>query len=434
MIDKPERTTQAVKLRQNAWHGDDQVQLSFPGAWQVQLIQAEELPKLTPEQLLSSLNAPIGSKGLKDICSNSKKPVILVDDLTRPTPIASVLPLILAELNNAGIKNSSITILIACGTHEGITVEDINKKLGGKVPEEIRVITHECHKCELLGYTSTKTPIQTNPYILESDLKIGIGGIYPHPIAGFSGGGKLLVLGAGGYDTIRVLHDQKSGSRGRDGSIEHEFRREVNEITRMIGYDFSINLVLNADREVAALFCGDPEKAFQTGVKFYNQHFSVNIHENADIVISDMYPFDTDFQYAFDRGLWPFLNCRKRTVKIILASSPQGISNHPLFPVRNPLITRLVRRMKHFHVRDLMQLKQRVNSLLNVIKRRNLELYVVSQSINKQDLQRVLPLSMRIDSWSEMEGLIYQRFGWNSNIKVAIYKTAPLLMIPRQED
>lgn len=432
-MSKQEPITQCVRLRQNAWHGDDQVELSFPREWKIQLFQAEKLPTLTPKQLISALNTPIGSKSLKEFSEKSKKPIILIDDLTRPTPIGNVLTVVLAELNNSGIENSSITILIACGTHSGISVADIDKKLGGNFPEGIRVIANDCHECELIGYTSTKTPIQINRHILESDLRIGIGGIYPHPIAGFSGGGKLLALGAGGYDTIRILHDQKKGSKNRDGSIDHEFRREVNEIAKMVGYDYSINLVLNTDREVAGVFCGDPEKSFQTGVDFYRQHFSVDVQDKADIVISDMYPFDTDFQYAFDRGLWPFKNDGKRTMKIILASSPQGISEHTLFPVKNPLLKRLFRRIRYFQFHDILQIKRRLSSILNIYNRRNLDIFVVSPGIKKHDLLRVLPRGTRLDSWNEMEGLISQRFAGNSIKNVAIYKTAPLLMVKRRD-
>ena len=403
--------------------------LTFPCEWKIQLIQVEKMPALSPEQLITALKAPIGTKSLKELSEKSKKPIILIDDLTRPTPIANVLSVVLTELNNTGIENSNVTILIACGTHSGITAADINQKLGGKLPDGIRVITHDCHECELIGYTSTNTPIQINRYVLESDLKIGIGGIYPHPIAGFSGGGKLLALGAGGYDTIRILHDQKKGSQDRDGCIDHEFRREVNEITNSVGYDFSINLVLNVDREVAGVFCGDPEKAFQTGVDYYRQIYSLNVHDNADIVISDMYPFDTDFQYAFDRGMWPFNNTGKRIIKIILASSPRGISDHTLFPVKNPFFTRLSRRMRHFHSRDILQVKRWISSMLSIYNRRNMDIFVVSPGIKKQDLLRVLPKGIQIDSWNQMEEVFSQRFARNSIKNVAIYKTAPLLMI-----
>jgi nickel-dependent lactate racemase len=301
--------------------------------------------------------------------------------------------------------------------------------LGKNFPEEIQILTHDCHECSLLGYTTTQTPVQVNRHVLESDLKIGIGGIYPHPIAGFSGGGKLLVLGAGGYDTIRILHDQKKGSHDRNCNIDHEFRREVNEITRMIGYDFSINLVLNADREVAGVYCGDPEKSFKNGVEFYKEHFSIEVPESSDIVISDMYPFDTDFQYAFDRGLWPLLRNGKKTMRIILVSSPQGISNHVLFPVRNPLFTRLVRRMRNFHFRDITQLKRWISSIVDILSRRSFDYFVVSQSINQHDLKHVLPGGIQVETWNEMERLISHRFGSDSIKNVAIYKTAPLLLV-----
>jgi lactate racemase len=417
-----------ITLKQNAWFGDDLQTLKFPNHWDVELIQAPGLKALTSEQILFALNTPMGSKSLIELSRNSKKPLILIDDLTRPTPIADVLPLVLAELHKAGVPYSSITILIACGTHNGISSEDISKKLGENFPKEIRVLTHDCHDCELIGYTKSNTPIQTNRHILESDLKIGIGGIYPHPIAGFSGGGKLMALGAGGFDTIRILHDQKRGSQNRDGSIDHEFRREVNEIVKRVGFEFSINLVLNAEREVASVFCGDPELAFEKGADYYKQQFSVRSHRNPDIVISDMYPFDTDFQFAFDRGLWPFELCEKSTIKIILSSSPQGISSHELFPIKNPFFTRLIRRVRYFTLKDLWQIKYRFLAIKKTFWRRRQKVIIISSRLSQRDLAASLPKSQLVLDWNDCLQLIDSEGTKQKKTTVTIFRNSPLLL------
>ena len=223
-----ESNEKVFRLNQNAWYGDTRIELRFPAEWTVKIFGDQFIPTLSDSKIQHKIRTPIGSPPLSELAAGKSRVSILLDDLSRPTPTARLLPVVLDELSAAGIKPENITIVIAGGTHLPASANEVVKKTGGDLPSGVRVMAHDCRQALVdLGRTARGTPIQINQQVYESDLKIGIGCIYPHQLAGFSGGAKILVPGAAGYETIRALHDNMLGSMGRAGSIQNQFRDEV---------------------------------------------------------------------------------------------------------------------------------------------------------------------------------------------------------------
>jgi len=302
-------------------------------------------------------------------------------------------------------------------------------KTGMGIPKGVEILTHDCKSdCVWIGKTALGTPIYINKNVIDSEIKIGIGSIYPHPVAGFSGGNKILALGAAGHETIRVLHDLRQGSNLRTGEINHPFRNEINEICEIVGMDFCINVTINQNRAISGIFAGHPEKAFSEVVSYVKKNYSVQIDAKADIVVIDMYPFDMDFQFAFDRGLWPLEYSPKATTKIILANCIKGIGSHELFPVSNPMLVRIKRRIMHFKINDILNIFDRIHSIQKIIWRRNLNPYVVSPYISNTEIKKVLPKSQMVNDWGSMLQVVKEKYKGRSNIRVAFYLNAPLML------
>ncbi|PKP54877.1 hypothetical protein CVT91_17755 [Candidatus Atribacteria bacterium HGW-Atribacteria-1] len=61
----------------------------------------------------------MGSLSLKKLIQQkgAKKILIIVNDITRPTPYKMILPPLLDELKKIGIKKENITFIIATGIH-----------------------------------------------------------------------------------------------------------------------------------------------------------------------------------------------------------------------------------------------------------------------------------------------------------------------------
>jgi nickel-dependent lactate racemase len=429
----PESTT--IQLKQRAWHGDSTLTLSFPKAWKVKVIGQQPLPALADAEIQRALNQPIASPPLSVLAQGKSRAAILIDDLSRPTPTARLLPLICTELFAAGLTPEQITIVIAGGTHAPGSDEDILKKTGSGLPAAVRILIHDCrHTWTAAGTTRHGTPIQVHPAVLESDFKIGVGCIYPHPAAGFSGGAKILVPGAAGYETIRSLHDQRRGAQVRAGSITSDFRQEIEEITAWLGLDFIVNVTLNQDREISAVFAGDHIQAFEQGVGYAKRAYAVEQCPQADIVIADMYPFDADLQVAFDRGLWPVELAPRKASKVLLASCPQGMGGHDLFPVANPFFARLKRRLKTFRLSGLLSLDVRIRAVKKILFHRTLQLLVVSSGLKESDLKKALPKAKLATGWEEALNLLIEKHGDHEPVTVAVYCCAPLMLpCPRKD-
>ncbi len=186
----------------------------------------------------------------------------------RPTPTADILPTIIAEIQRAGLKKSQITIVIASGSHQIALVADIEKKVGKDLQKEIQVVAHDDQADDLVyvGKTKNGTKVHINNIVARADFKVSIGGLYPHPIAGFSGGAKTLVPGICGLGTIEHIHAALKPANF-EGQSKNDFRNEINTIGKMIGIDFIVNVLLTPERKIGELFAGDMIKAHQKGIE-----------------------------------------------------------------------------------------------------------------------------------------------------------------------
>ena len=71
-----------------------------------------------------ALRSPTGSPRLGQIVKPGEKIVLITSDVTRPMPSAVVLPAVLEELCEAGVKEEQITVVFALGSHRRHTEEE----------------------------------------------------------------------------------------------------------------------------------------------------------------------------------------------------------------------------------------------------------------------------------------------------------------------
>jgi len=67
----------------------------------------------TRKMLTNALNAPIASPRLKDLAFGKKNISVIICDNTRFLPQDIILPMIMSELEEAGVHQENITIIIA---------------------------------------------------------------------------------------------------------------------------------------------------------------------------------------------------------------------------------------------------------------------------------------------------------------------------------
>jgi nickel-dependent lactate racemase len=291
-------------------YGREDVEVSLPEENLIGIYSPKDIAIVADvqEEIIRALNHPIGSKSLAELVKGKEKVVILADDNTRLTPTDKIIPVLLDEMNSAGIKDEQITIIIALGTHRFMTEEEIIEKFGQAVVSRVTIKNHDFKNPQALidlGNTDNGTSIWVNREAYEADFKIGVGSIVPHHIPGFSGGAKIVQPGISGEHTTAETHLLSvRAPRSYLGVQDNPVRRELNMIAKKIGMDIIFNTVLNRHGEVVGAFFGDTVEAFNEGVSLSRKVYAVEIPEEADIVLSSSHPCDIEFWQAH-KTLYP---------------------------------------------------------------------------------------------------------------------------------
>jgi hypothetical protein len=117
----------AVHLPTDSWYGSPRFarlynlrRFEFPKSWDIHLFEpdlVDEMVPLSAAEVGERIRTPIGSSALRKLAETRKDAVIIVDDLSRPTPAFAVIPHLLEEMGDHGISPENTTIIIGVGTH-----------------------------------------------------------------------------------------------------------------------------------------------------------------------------------------------------------------------------------------------------------------------------------------------------------------------------
>ncbi len=257
-------------------------------------IKLKEVPELvsTSETCRCALQEPYGTVSLRELALGKKDAVILVSDYTRAIPAEQLLPPVIEELSHAGMDESQITLVIACGTHRPSTQEEIVNIVGQEWADRLPIINHNAHDekaLSFIGKTGRDTPVWINKLIMESDLRIALGQIELHEFAGFSGGAKSILPGVSGEETVRANHSPEMIGHplARPGVIEgNPVHEDMVEAALMAGLDFIVNVTLNMNQQVTGVFTGNTIEAHKQGVAFIDSYSRVGLSSRPDIIVT----------------------------------------------------------------------------------------------------------------------------------------------------
>ncbi|MGD9212275.1 MAG: nickel-dependent lactate racemase [Desulfobacteraceae bacterium] len=274
------------------------IPLTIPSAWQVLTIAAfknESIQKNVSTLATSALNHPTGSQGLEERLKSTDRICILIEDLTRSSPKKIILDIVLKKLRHIGISKKNITIVIALGTHQPLSIEELENAFGKELISEYDFQNHDCHADDLvpIGRLVTGAMVKINRRVYEADFRIGIGSIFPHPLNGFGGGGKILFPGVADFKSI-VEHHLKHSFRGGSylGNItENSFHKEVTAMAKAGKLDFIVNSILDHEDRLFDIVCGDPVKAHRAGTAVCKRIISRSFTEKSDITIISAFPY-----------------------------------------------------------------------------------------------------------------------------------------------
>jgi lactate racemase len=286
-----------------------------------------------PAVLRQAIEQPIGAPRLREMVRPGHRVLVLIDDGTRMTPVARILPHVLNELHAGGVSDDHIEFLQAPGTHRPMTQEEIQEKLG---PSAGRYPVHEHHYLDEstlhhFGHTRDGTPVTANKLLTQADFVLGIGSIVPHRVKGLSGGAKIAFPGVAGREMMDRNQWEASMHMSETvmGVPENPMRLRMEEAARMAGLRYIVNVVYDVRRRIVGCFTGDVVEAHREGSKCSRQVYAAHLPTRADIVLIDSHSADRDF-WQSAKGPYAGTMAVKDGGSLILVSpNPEGVaSNH----------------------------------------------------------------------------------------------------------
>lgn len=169
------------------------------------------------------------ASGLAAADVDGKDVVLVIPDGTRSCP----LPLLLSTLHrHLHPRAASLTAVIALGTHAYMSPAEIDRLVGvGGAGEPatveaaypgLRVVNHEWADPAMLvrvgrieadrvaelseGRLKHGADILINRHVVESDVAIVVGPVFPHEVVGISGGNKYFIPGVSSREFIDMTH------------------------------------------------------------------------------------------------------------------------------------------------------------------------------------------------------------------------------------
>ncbi|MBD3305259.1 DUF2088 domain-containing protein, partial [candidate division KSB3 bacterium] len=257
--------------------------LEIPSTYAVQTfdLPPQAQPSRSEAEIVQhALDHPIGTPRIRDLAKNARRVLLVADDISRPTPVARFVHLVIEELHQAGLRDEQIEFLMALGSHRLMTRAEMVHKLGEDVVNTYTVHNHdwtnpEC--LEYLGETDQGVPVWINTLVSQADVVIGLGAIMPIEVAGFTGGGKILVPGVCGVVTNSEMHWTRIGIDSAQilGKADNPVRASIDSLARKAGLDAIVNVVLNADSRIVGAVAGDMVEAHRVGCQRATEVFGV---------------------------------------------------------------------------------------------------------------------------------------------------------------
>jgi len=294
-----------------------------------------------PEDLAAAyrhaLDNPIDSPPLREIVKPGETVAITVSDITRAWQRNHLtLPLLIDYLNEAGIRDQDITVIIAVGAHRQNSEAECVELCSREVYDRVTVLNHNAWDGDNMvhfGKTSRGTEVAVNRVVANADRVILTGGVIYHYMVGYGGGRKSVMPGVASLKTIQQSHmwamekDLGGGSNPlaanmkTSGNPAHE---DMMEAAAFVQPDFLVNVVPNLDGDITGIFTGNWVSAWLEATRMVDDIFGVKITEQADIVIASAggYPKDINLyqsQKTIDNGVYAM---KPGGVIILLAECP----------------------------------------------------------------------------------------------------------------
>jgi len=278
----------------------------------------------------SAMEDPLGKAPLAEEVEElppEAEVALVITDKTRACPDQLIVPLLVEDLLQGGLRADQLTVIAATGLHERPSPEEVRELAGGeRIPAQVKTLGHDANSSPTarVAHAAQGYPIEINQAVLEADYVITTGFIEPHFFAGFSGGRKSILPGVAGAETIMANHGYANidHPRAAAGLLEgNPIHEGAVEAARSVGVDFVVNVLLNKEGRIVAARAGELERAFQAGVLKAIEICGLKFEEKFDLVVTTNsgHPLDQNL-YQTVKGVYTASLVTKEGGKIAVAA------------------------------------------------------------------------------------------------------------------
>ncbi len=336
-------------MRLDLSYGRGSYPLDLPDHWDVTVIRKPAMP-VQPDPRAAvrrALSRPVDARPLAEEARGRKTACILICDITRPVPNSLLLPEIVRELLDSGMKAENITVLVATGLHRPNQGAELEELIGDPwVLNTVNVANHFARNDADhvdLGPTPRGTPVKLDRRFVEADLKIATGLVEPHFMAGYSGGRKVIAPGVAHQDTITTFHSARFMSHPKadncvlEGNPLHE---EQLEIVRKLGHVLAVNIVIDEQRRLSFVNYGEIIASHLGAVAFTRGYVQVPVKRRFGTVVTSAagYPLDKTY-YQTVKGMVGPVDILERGGNLVVVSEcSEGLGSEEYADAQRRLI------------------------------------------------------------------------------------------------
>jgi nickel-dependent lactate racemase len=318
-------------MKINMKYGKTGLFLDLPGNIDVALIQKKTMPVLKdPERAIDAVFAhPVNCKTLREEAKRCRSCCILICDITRPVPNGLILPQLIKELVEAGMAPDAVTVLVATGLHRPNEGDELRELVGSDwVLDTVTVANHFARRDDdhvFIGTTSGGIEVSLDRRFIQAELRIVVGLVEPHFMAGYSGGRKIVVPGVAHEKTIRSLHcarvleDNNAANCILEGNPLHEAQMEV---VQMVGKCLAVNSVIDEDHRISFVNFGEIVESHREAVSFVRPYAEIRLNSRYRTVVTTSagYPLDKTY-YQTVKGMVSALDIVEPGGDLIIVSA-----------------------------------------------------------------------------------------------------------------
>src|SRR5689334_14148149 len=277
-------------------YGHDSISFEYDPARFEVLATDHHSTLLSDAEIGAALEHPIDSPPLEELIEPGDSVLLVASDATRATGSAQIINLLVRRLIQNGVAPADIAIIFATGIHRAVSDQEKAELLTSFIAQRIRTIDHDAYDPASLiqiGTSAVGSPIEVNRALKDYSKVLLIGGVGFHYFAGFTGGRKSICPGLASAPTIEATHmlalDFERGGRqigvGTGLLNGNAVSEECERVATLINPTFGINVIVDENGRVEAVFTGHWRTAHERACEAYIGAHSVNISEKREMVI-----------------------------------------------------------------------------------------------------------------------------------------------------